>query len=79
MRRPQSAQPHTIDNLRRDLGGTLHGMGFNPIEAFIQTYAAANPDASGDGLVDTQKRLIGMDLAIFTKETDANIGVNFAL
>ena len=54
-------------------------MGFNPIEAFIQTYAAANPDASGDGLVDTQKRLIGMVLAIFTKETDANIGVNFAL
>ncbi len=54
------------------------GMGFNPIEDFIQTDAVVNPGASGGALVDADGRLIGMVSAIFTKGTDANIGVNFA-
>ncbi len=54
------------------------GMGFNPIEDFIQTDAVVNPGASGGALVDAKGRLIGMVSAIFTKETDADIGVNFA-
>ena len=54
------------------------GTGFNEIEDFIQTDAAVNPGASGGALVDAQGRLIGMVSAIFTKRTDANIGVNFA-
>ncbi len=54
------------------------GVGFNPIEDFIQTDAVANPGGSGGALVDGQGRLVGMISAIFTKESDANIGVNFA-
>ncbi len=54
------------------------GVGFNPIEDFIQTDAVANPGGSGGALVDRQGRLVGMISAIFTKESDANIGVNFA-
>jgi len=54
------------------------GTGFNRIEDFIQTDAAVNPGASGGALVDSQGRLVGMVSAIFTKGTDANIGVNFA-
>jgi len=52
--------------------------GFNPIEDFIQTDAAVNPGASGGALVDGQGRLVGLLSAIFTKNGDANIGVNFA-
>jgi S1-C subfamily serine protease len=54
------------------------GMGFNAIEDFIQTDATVNPGASGGALVDAKGRLIGMISAIFTKGTDADIGVNFA-
>ncbi|NIA70830.1 PDZ domain-containing protein [Pelagibius litoralis] len=54
------------------------GTGFNPIEDFIQTDAAMNPGASGGALVDPQGRLVGLLSAIFTKDSDANIGVNFA-
>jgi S1-C subfamily serine protease len=54
------------------------GTGFNPIEDFIQTDAAANPGASGGALFDGEGRLFGVVSAIFTKEGDANIGVNFA-
>ncbi len=54
------------------------GVGFNPIEDFIQTDAAANPGASGGALLDSEGRLVGVVSAIFTKEADANIGVNFA-
>ncbi len=54
------------------------GMGFNAIEDFIQTDAAVNPGASGGALVDAEGRLIGIVSAIFTKGTDADIGVNFA-
>lgn len=53
--------------------------GFNPVEDFIQTDAALNPGSSGGALVDNQGRLIGMLSAIFTKGSDANIGVNFAI
>jgi len=55
------------------------GIGFNKIEDFIQTDAAANPGASGGALVDEEGRLVGMVSAIFTKESDANAGVNFAV
>jgi S1-C subfamily serine protease len=52
--------------------------GFNPVEDFIQTDAAVNPGASGGALVDADGRLVGLVSAIFTKQSDANIGVNFA-
>jgi len=55
------------------------GVGFNPIEDFIQTDAAVNPGASGGALVARDGSLLGILSAIFTKETDANIGVNFAV
>ena len=54
------------------------GMGFNPIEDFIQTDAAVNPGMSGGALVDAQGRLAGVLLAIFTREADGDIGLNFA-
>ncbi len=55
------------------------GVGFNPIEDFVQTDAAVNPGASGGALVDRDGRLVGLLSAIFTKTSDANIGVNFAV
>lgn len=55
------------------------GVGFNPIEDFIQTDAVVNPGSSGGALVDDNGRLVGMLSAIFTKESDASIGVNFAV
>lgn len=54
------------------------GIGFNAIEDFIQTDAVVNPGASGGALLDGQGRLVGVLSAIFTKDTDANLGVNFA-
>jgi len=57
----------------------VQGIGFNPIEDFIQTDAAINPGASGGALVDADGRMVGLVAAIFTKETDANTGVNFAI
>jgi S1-C subfamily serine protease len=54
------------------------GVGFNPIEDFIQTDAVVNPGASGGAMVDAQGRLVGLLSAIFTKKSDANVGVNFA-
>ena len=54
------------------------GVGFNPIEDYIQTDAVVNPGASGGALVDAKGRLVGIVSAIFTKRSDANIGVNFA-
>jgi S1-C subfamily serine protease len=62
-----------VSGLRRS------GVGFNPVEDFIQTDAAVNPGASGGALVDGQGRLVGLLSAIFTKQADANIGVNFAV
>ncbi len=55
------------------------GVGFNAIEDFIQTDAAVNPGMSGGALVDLEGRFAGMLSAIFTKQSDANIGVNFAV
>ena len=52
--------------------------GFNPIEDFIQTDATVNPGSSGGALVDREGRLVGVLSAIFTKDSDADIGVNFA-
>ena len=53
-------------------------VGFNPVEDFIQTDATVNPGASGGALVDADGRLVGLLSAIFTKQSDADIGVNFA-
>lgn len=55
------------------------GVGFNPVEDFIQTDASVNPGASGGALVDQDGRLVGLLSAIFTKGADADIGVNFAV
>ena len=55
------------------------GIGFNPIEDFIQTDATVNPGASGGALVNEEGQLVGLVSAIFTKESDANVGVNFAV
>ena len=52
---------------------------FNPLEDFIQTDAALNPGASGGPLLDAEGRVVGLLSAIFTKQSDANIGVNFAV
>ena len=54
------------------------GIGFNQIEDFIQTDASVNPGGSGGALVDADQRLVGLVSAIFTKNSDADIGVNFA-
>lgn len=55
------------------------GIGFNPIEDFVQTDAAINPGMSGGALIDARGEVIGLLSAIFTKSSDANIGVNFAV
>ncbi|MGI9357698.1 MAG: S1C family serine protease, partial [Rhizobiaceae bacterium] len=57
----------------------MSGVGFNRIEDFVQTDAAVNPGMSGGALVNGDGRLIGMLSAIFTKTSDADIGVNFAV
>jgi len=54
------------------------GTGFNAIEDFVQTDASANPGVSGGALVDGRGRLVGIVSAIFTKDSDADIGINFA-
>jgi len=62
------------------VASALHrtGTGFNRIEDFIQTDAVVNPGGSGGALINAQGHLIGLVSAIFTKDSDANIGVNFA-
>ncbi len=55
------------------------GVGFNPVEDFVQTDAAVNPGASGGALATTDGTVVGLLSAIFTKQSDANIGVNFAV
>ena len=55
------------------------GMGFNAIEDFIQTDAVLNPGSSGGALIDAQGGLVGVVAAIFTRDADANIGINFAI
>lgn len=55
------------------------GIGFNRIEDFVQTDTPINPGSSGGALLDSSGRLIGILSAIFTKNSDANIGVNFAV
>ena len=52
--------------------------GFNPVEDFVQTDAAANPGVSGGALVDAEGRLVGMMSAIFASKGDTDIGINFA-
>ncbi len=55
------------------------GVGFNTIEDFVQTDAAVNPGQSGGALFNRDGELVGVLSAIFTKRSDANIGVNFAV
>lgn len=55
------------------------GVGFNRIEDFLQSDAAVNPGMSGGALLDEEGRLIGLISAIFTKGSDADIGVNFSV
>ncbi len=55
------------------------GVGFNPIEDFIQTDASVNPGMSGGALINSRGELAGIVSAIFTKQADASIGVNFAV
>lgn len=55
------------------------GVGFNRVEDFVQTDAAVNPGASGGALVTARGEFVGLLSAIFTKTSDANIGVNFAV
>ena len=55
------------------------GVGFNPLEDFVQTDAPINPGASGGPLLDEEGRVVGLISAIFTKQADADIGVNFAV
>jgi len=57
----------------------VSGTGFNPIEDFLQTDAAVNPGMSGGALINGNGDLVGMLSAIFTRQSDANIGVNFAV
>jgi len=54
------------------------GTGFNPIEDFVQTDAVINPGSSGGALVNDRGQLIGLLSALFTKNNNSNIGVNFA-
>jgi len=54
------------------------GVGFNYIEDFVQTDAAVNPGMSGAPLLDKKNELVGLVTAIFTKQSDGNLGVNFA-
>ena len=63
----------TVSAIRRS------GVGFNAIEDFVQTDAAVNPGMSGGALIDGSGDLVGILSAIFTKQSDANIGVNFAV
>jgi S1-C subfamily serine protease len=55
------------------------GVGFNAVEDFVQTDAAVNPGASGGALVSGDGKFVGLLSAIFTKRSDANIGINFAV
>ena len=57
----------------------ISGIGFNKIEDFVQTDAAANPGSSGGALVNADGLVIGMMSGIFTKNTDTNAGINFAV
>lgn len=55
------------------------GVGFNRIEDFLQTDAAINPGMSGAPLITADGNVAGMASAIFTKSSDGNLGVNFAV
>ena len=57
----------------------MSGVGFNRVEDFVQTDAAVNPGMSGGALLNENGQLLGMLSAIFTKKSDSNIGVNFAV
>lgn len=57
----------------------VSGAGFNAVEDFVQTDAAINPGMSGGGLFDRKGNLVGLISAIVTKDSDANVGVNFAV
>jgi serine protease Do len=57
---------------------SVRGTGFNRVEDFVQTDAAMNPGMSGAPLFTKDGKVAGMASAIFTKDSDGNLGVNFA-
>jgi serine protease Do len=54
------------------------GVGFNRIEDFVQTDTAINPGMSGAPLLSMDGEVVGVVTAIFTKQSDGDLGVNFA-
>jgi serine protease Do len=48
-------------------------------QLMIQTDAAINPGNSGGPLLNIRGEVIGMNTAIFTNETSANLGIGFAV
>ena len=58
---------------------SIGNAGFNSVEDFIQTDAAANPGSSGGALVNGRGELVGMVSAIFASGGDTNAGINFAV
>ncbi|HEY2412299.1 MAG TPA: trypsin-like peptidase domain-containing protein [Pirellulaceae bacterium] len=64
-----------ISNLNRTLPSRVEG---HDMQSIIQTDAALNPGNSGGPLLDTNGRLIGMNVAIATK-SGQNAGLGFAI
>jgi S1-C subfamily serine protease len=54
------------------------GFGIEPYEDFIQTDASINPGNSGGALVDTTGHLIGINVALLSKD-GGNVGIGFAI
>ena len=52
--------------------------GVSPIENFIQTDAAINPGNSGGALIDTDRRLVGINTAILS-HSGGSEGIGFAI
>lgn len=55
------------------------GVGFNFLEDFVQIDAAVNPGMSGGPVFGHDGAVMGIITAIFTKRSDGNLGVNFAV
>lgn len=60
------------------LGRTIQSVSGRPIEDVIQTDAAINPGNSGGPLLDSSRRLIGVNTAIYSP-SGASAGIGFAI